>query len=154
MCANRPITDEERAAALAPIPPAVPPEYETQSHGDTEGSPAHDACGYRVEHDEPSGHFAFSLETPYEGATIQAGMAPAGGTYRRWDGCVRVLNCRGQGWTVRSEFHDCGRHVAKRLLRSLALDMRKAYCRRGQKGRQRAIARAIARREAEEAARA
>lgn len=206
MCAPHPI---DPANLLAPIPTAVPPEYETQSHGDAEdalaalademhakcvelfggarlgqwaaamlidsyadrieralgiqpmpkgaGAPdgnALDACGYRVEEDAPAGRFAFALGTPYEGASIQAGMAPRGDFGRFWAVTVRVLNCRGQGWSVRAEFEDMSRHVAKKLLRSLALEMRKAYCRRGQKGRQRAIARAIARRGAEEAARA
>ena len=129
----------ERALGIQPKP---------RSAGPADGGNALDACGYRVEHDELSGHFAFSLETPFEGATIQAGMAPAGDTYRRWDCCVRVLNCRGQGWTVRAEFHDMGCHVAKRLLRTLAIEVRRAYCHRGQKIRKRSIARAIARKEA------
>ena len=134
----------ERALGIQPVPKVA---------GAPDGN-ALDACGYRVEEDAPAGRFAFTLETPYEGATIRAGMAPRGDSGRFWAATVRVLNCRGQGWYVRAVFEDCGRHVAKSLLRHLALEMRRLYCHRNQKVRQRAIARAIARRGAEEAARA
>ena len=159
MCAPHPI---DPANLLAPIETAVPPEEEdfsnteTQRHGGPEegGMSALDACGYRVEEDAAGGRFAISLETPYEGASIQAGMAPRGDSGRFWAATVRVLNCRGLGWSVRAEFEDTPRWVAKQLLVTLALDMRRQYCHRGQKVRRRSIARAIARRQAEEAAHA
>ena len=137
----------ERALGIQPKPKTDKPT-DGQTAGPADGGNALDACGYRVEEDTPAGRFAFTLETPFEGASIQAGMAPRGDYGRYWAVTVRVLNNRGLGWYVRAEFEDMSRHVAKRLLRSLALEMRKAYCQRGKKIRKRAIARAIARKEA------
>lgn len=112
-------------------------------------SPALAAMGYRVEEDGP-GRFAFTLETPFEGASVRAEMS---GNGRDWAGDVRIVNCRGTGWIAAYGFRDMGRYVAKGLLRHIAIEVRRAYCHRGQMIRKRAIARAIARREAKEAAR-
>ncbi len=175
MCAPHPIdprTANIRPPALAPIETAVPPEEETGSQDSQDsqepaanpgnpgnpGNPVESAAlramGYRVEEDAAGGRFAFSLETPYEGATIQAGMGPRGGSGRVWSYCCGVLNNRGIGWSATGELRDTSRWVAKKLLVALALEMRKQYCHRSQKIRKRSIARAIARRQAEEAAHA
>ena len=166
MCAPHPIdprTANIRPPALAPIETAVPPEWsdgqtvkpsDGQTDRPTDGGNALDACGYRVEEDAAGGRFAFSLETPYEGASIQAGMGPRGGSGRVWSYCCGVLNNRGIGWSATGELRDTSRWVAKKLLVALALDMRRQYCHRSQKIRKRSIARAIARRQAEEAAHA
>ena len=271
MCANRPITDEERRAvyatppALAPIETAVPPEYETQSHGDTEGAPeattehtedtepaapdyyvtpdfardkpvdpaapemkevpgflprlercfrallvnytirnsgASDAAdrlinegielsgvierlvkggvyytpdavlqnppfapetetqrrkdaepestaladmGFRVLEDRPRS-YAFSIDTPFEGARVFAQLLTTAD--REHAAYVAVLNARGLGWHMDVAFHDMGRWVAKSLIRNLAIETRSEYCHRSQKSHKRAVARAIARREA------
>ena len=133
----------ERALGIQPVPKgAGAPDRNALGH-----------CGYRVEEDEVGGVFAFGLETPFEGAGVSAGMEPRGVPGHVWGFTCAVHNCRGLGWTVCGEFRDMGRHVAKKLLVTLALEMRKAYTNRGQKIRKRAIARAAARRQAEEGAR-
>ena len=101
-------------------------------------------CGYRGEDEEDSG-FSMTLETPYEGAEIRAEMRPSDGSGREWRFGVAVYNSRGVGWDMGGIFLDTGRYVAKTILRSLALEMRRVYCHRGQKVRRRAIARAKAR---------
>ena len=131
----------ERALGIQPMPKGA---------GAPDGN-ALDACGYRVLKDEPF-VFDMALETPFEGAGIRAMLS----TYedRQHYGSVFVHNARGLGWDIGVFYHDMGRSVAKRLLRTLAIEVSRAYCHRGQKIRKRAIARAIARRQAEEAARA
>ncbi len=116
-------------------------EMETRRRGDAE-SQALAAMGYRVEEDGP-GRFAFTLETPFEGASVRAEMS---GNGRDWAGDVRIVNCRGTGWIATYGFRDVGRYVAKGLLRHIAIEVRRAYCHRSQKIRKRSIARAIARR--------
>lgn len=133
MCATRPIPPEN---LLAPIPTAVPPDAGAQ-----DASPALVVIGYRVAEDSP-GRYAFSLETPFEGASIRAEMS---GNGRDWAGDVRILNNRGTGWISTYGFRDMGRFVAKRLLRTIAIEVRRQYCHRGQKIRKRAQARAAAR---------
>lgn len=105
-------------------------------------------CGYEVSADKPGGKFAISLSTPFEGASVMAEMRPAGEYERDWKFAVAVENNRGVGWSAGGVFCDCGRFFAKSMLRSMALEMRRAYCHRGQKIRKRAIARAKAKAEA------
>ena len=165
MCAPHPI---DPANLLAPIPTAVPPEAEessnteTQSHGDTDlaaladetpdgvrvapESPALEAMNFTVFDDEPGGEYSFSVDTPFAGAAIDGWLLPSGS--RNHAGKIVVHNCRGEGWRAEIDFQDIGRAVAKNLLRSLAIEMRRQYNHRGHKIRKRAIARAIARREA------
>lgn len=105
-------------------------------------------CGYEAK-DTEDGGFEMKLTTPYEGATIRADIWQADPLVERtWRFYCHVMNNRGFGWSVRGEFDDCGRFVAKGMLRSMALEMRRAYCHRGQKVRKRAIARAKAKAEA------
>lgn len=111
-------------------------------------NPALAHCGYRVEEDVPGGRFAVAVETPYEGADIRAEMDPLDESGRRWSFTCAVHNNRGIGWSVCGTFESCGRYAAKGQLRHFALEMRRAYCHRGKKCRERAIARAIARKEA------
>ena len=101
------------------------------------------AMGYRVLEDDATA-FAMTLETPFEGADIHAILAPC---ERNHYGLVAVKNTRGIGWCMKVEFVDMGRSVAKKLLRSLAIETRRAYNHRGLKIRRRAIARAIAKKE-------
>ena len=101
-------------------------------------------CGYEAA-DMENGGFEMKLTTPYEGATIRAEIWQADPLVERtWRFCCRVMNNRGIGWSVRGEFDDCGRFVAKTMLRSMALEMRRAYCHRGAKIHKRAVARAMA----------
>ena len=102
-------------------------------------------CGYTAE-DAANGDFDMKLLTPYEGATIRAALWPVAHRQdcRDWLFLVLVLNNRGIGWSIRGQFDDCGRFVAKGMLRSMALELRRAYCHRGKKCRKRAIARAVA----------
>ena len=104
-------------------------------------------CGYKAE-DFPNAVCIIGLTTPYEGATIEAVMFRDGGSGRDWLFGCHVRNNRGTGWRITGDFLDCGRFVAKSMLRSMALEMRRAYCHRGQKIRKRAIARANAKAEA------
>lgn len=130
----------ERALGIQPAPRGARPP---------EGGNALAHSGLRVKEDAPGGRHAFELSTPYEGASIEAAMGPHE-SGRDWTFCCRVRNNRGIGWTASGQFSNCGRHVAKKLLTTLALELRRAYTHRGQKIRKRAIARAIARREAEQ----
>lgn len=138
----------ERALGIQPKP-KTDRRTDGQTAGPADGGNALDACGYRVLKDEPF-VFDMALETPFEGAGIRAMLS----TYedREHYGSVFVRNARGLGWDIGVFFHDMGRFVAKKLLRTLAIEVRKAYCHRGQKIRKRAIARAIARRQAAETA--
>ena len=122
----------EQAVGDAPRPAGAP-------------SPALEHMGYQVEVDSP-GRFAFSLETPFEGASVRAEMH---GNGRDWAGIVQIVNNRGTGWIASYGFRDMCRFVAKSLLRTIAIQVRRAYCHRGQKIRKRAQARAAAKRQAE-----
>lgn len=104
-------------------------------------------CGYEAEEFE-DGTFTMGLTTPYEGATIEAVMFRVGGSGRDWVFGCHVRNNRGIGWHITGNFENCGRNVAKGMLRSMALELRRSYCHRGQKIRKRAIARAKAKAEA------
>ena len=104
-------------------------------------------CGYVAEECE-DGTFTMSLTTPYEGATIEAVMFSKSVSGREWAFNCHVSNNRGIGWQIGGTFYDCGRYVAKGMLRSMALELRRAYTHRGQKCRKRAIARAKAKAEA------
>lgn len=100
-------------------------------------------CGYEGK-DFEGGDCAITLTTPYEGATIEAIMFRAGDSGREWLFGCHVRNNKGTGWKMEGNFYDCGRFVAKGMLRSMALELRQAYCHRGQKIRKRAQARAAA----------
>ena len=104
-------------------------------------------CGYVAEECE-DGTFTMGLTTP-EGATIEAVMFSKSVSGREWAFNCHVSNNRGIGWQIGGTFYDCGRFVAKGMLRSMALELRRSYCHRGQKCRKRAIARAKAKAEAE-----
>lgn len=106
-------------------------------------------CGYEAEEYE-NGDFIMGLTTPYEGATIHAQLFRTGVSRREWEFSCRVENNRGIGWHITGNFEDCGRNVAKAMLRSQALELRRLYCHRGQKIRKRAIARAKAAEQAAE----
>ena len=121
----------EQAVGDAPRPAGAP-------------SPALEHMGYQVEVDSP-GRFAFSLETPFEGASVRAEMS---GNGRDWAGIVQIVNNRGTGWIASYGFRDMSRFVAKSLLRTIAIEVRRAYCHRGQKIRKRAQARAAAKMQA------
>lgn len=105
-------------------------------------------CGYEAEESE-DGTFTMRLTTPYEGGTIEAVMFSKSVSGREWALNCHVRNNRGIGWQIGGRFYDCGRYVAKSMLCSMALELRRAYCHRGQKIRKRAIARAKAKAEAE-----
>lgn len=105
-------------------------------------------CGYKAREYE-NGDLVMSLTTPYEGATIHAQLFRTGVSRREWEFSCRVENNRGIGWHISGSSEDCGRYVAKAMLLSMALELRRAYCHRGQKIRKRAIARAKAKAEAE-----
>lgn len=101
-------------------------------------------CGYEAE-DMADGGFTMRLSTPFEGASVVAEIWQADPLVERtWRFCCRVRNNRGFGWSVRGEFDDCGRNVAKSMLRSMALALRRAYCHRGARIHKRAVARAMA----------
>ena len=106
-------------------------------------------CGYEAR-DTEDGGFEMKLTTPYEGATIEASLVQNHMFFkwaskgREWGFVCRVKNNRGTGWDINGTFYDCGRYVAKSMLRSMALELRRAYCHRGQKCHKRAIARAKA----------
>ena len=102
----------------------------------------------------PGGRFSMRLSTPFEGASVAAGICPKDDTGRRWDLYCGIENDRGLGWTLFGDVRDMGRSVAKAWLRSMALELRYRYCHRSQKIHKRAIARAIAARAGEEAAHA
>lgn len=107
--------------------------------------------GCEVADDEPGGNFAFTLSTPFEGAAIEAVMFRLGDSGRDWLFGCHVRNNKGIGWMMAGNFYDCGRYVAKSMLRSMALELRRAYCHRGQRSRKRAIARAMAKAAGEDA---
>lgn len=113
-------------------------------------SKALEHCGYEVAADERGGAFRFVLSTPFGGASVRAELEPAGESGREWRFALGVLNNRGSGWTVGGAFADCGRYVAKSMLRTMALEMRRAYCHRGTKAHRRAAARAAAKEGGEE----
>ena len=106
-------------------------------------SKALEHCGYEAK-DLEDGGFEMKLTTPYEGATIEAVMFSKSVSGREWAFNCHVSNNRGIGWQIGGTFYDCGRNVAKSMLRSMALELRRSYCHRGQKCRKRAIARAKA----------
>ena len=112
-------------------------------------SAALEHCGYEGA-DMEDGGFEMKLTTPYEGASVEASITPAyrfpagQADGRTWGFSCRVRNNRGIGWHFTGTFDDCGRFVAKSMLRSMALQLRRAYCHRGQKIRKRAVARAKA----------
>ena len=106
-------------------------------------------CGYEAE-DMADGGFAMKLSTPYEGATVEAMLSPRS-RFKPWavkgrDWCFtcEIKNNRGTTRLFEGSIFDCGRYVAKSMLRSMALELRRAYTHRGQKIRKRAIARAKA----------
>ena len=104
-------------------------------------------CGYQTE-DMADGGFEMKLTTPFEGASVRAELKPSGVGGRFWGFALAVENNRGIGWSVAGAFGDCGRYVAKSMLRSMALELRRAYTHRGQRIHKRAIARAKAKAEA------
>lgn len=93
------------------------------------------------------------LTTPYEGATIKALLFRRDTSGRYWKFRCQVENNRGTGWKIDGSFYDCGRYVAKSMLRGMALELRRAYTHRGQKIHKRAIARAMAKAEAQDTGR-
>lgn len=106
-------------------------------------------CGY-TDMDLGGGDFEMQVKTPYEGAVVEAEMGtPKGGDGRTWLFKCNVFNARGFGWTVSGEFSRCGRYIAKSMLRSMALELRRLYCHRNARIHKAAIARAKARAEAE-----
>lgn len=106
-------------------------------------SAALEHCGYEAA-DMENGGFTMRLSTPFEGASVAASITPASPIGRSWIFRCCVRNNRGTGWDVAGTFYDCGRYVAKRVLRSMALQLRRAYCHRGARIHKRAVARAMA----------
>lgn len=104
-------------------------------------------CGYQAEY-MADGGISMRLSTPFEGASVRAELMPSGVDGRCWGFALAVENNRGIGWSVAGAFGDCGLYVAKSMLRSMALELRRAYTHRGQKIHKRAIARAKAKAEA------
>ncbi len=100
-------------------------------------------CGYEAE-DTECGGFWMTLATPFQGAIVRAAFCHKDDTGRNWKFVCHVKNSRGVGYCIEGSFHDCGRNVAKSMLRSMALELRRAYSHRGQKIRKRAIAKAKA----------
>ena len=104
-------------------------------------------CGYEAK-DYANAVFIMCLSTPFEGAGIKAKLFPIGSSRREWGFYCWVENNRGSGYSLEGTFIDCGLYVAKSMLRSMALELRRAYAHRGQKIRKRSIARAKAKAEA------
>ena len=100
-------------------------------------------CGCEAK-DYANAVFIMCLSTPFEGAGIKAKLFPIGSSRREWGFYCWVENNRGSDYSLEGMFIDCGRYVAKSMLRSMALELRRSYCHRGQKCRKRAIARAKA----------
>lgn len=100
-------------------------------------------CGYLCA-DWPSGGCTISLSTPFAGAEIISELIPVPKRERHWAFGVCVKNNNGVGWSVSGQFGNCGHYLAKCLLRTIALEMRKSYCHRNRKIQKRAQAKARA----------
>ena len=105
-------------------------------------------CGYEGM-DMEDGSSVVQLSAPFEGATIEARLYPLPGISREWVFTCQVMNNLGGSWGIRGSFHTCGRYIAKSMLRSMALELRRLYCHRNARIHKAAIARAKAKAERE-----